>query len=169
MLVTVILVLIFIFLAIALIYQVILAIKERSDKSRLILISTLIIVLSATILRPGGIINFEKFESKDVLVAQREGVAGCFMSMRLKENGTFYIRESCFGVEKNSGTYNVNKDTVRFKFNSGLRVTRSFAYGIIKLDHKLGSKALGQIDCYKQPNDTVSAITLSVTQNDLIK
>ena len=169
MLSTVILLLAFIFLAIALCYQIFLAIRKGGDKSRLILISILILVLSTTALRPGGIINFEKLEDKDLLIAGREGVANCFTILKLKENGTFYIRESCFGVDKNTGTYNINKDTVRFKFDSNLRNNKSFAFGIIKLDHNHKGKTLGQIDFYKALNDSIAANTLYITKNDLTK
>ncbi len=70
-----------------------------SDKSRLILISILAIVISSTIYKPDGIIDFDKLEGDNVLTAGRKGTAGCGSTLHLKANHRFVMRSVCFGID----------------------------------------------------------------------
>lgn len=68
-----ILALIYLGLGVALTRQIYLAQKEKLfDKHRLLLIGFLTIVLVLTFFKPFGIIDFDKLEAENVLVAQRE-------------------------------------------------------------------------------------------------
>jgi hypothetical protein len=66
---------------------------------------------------PGGIVDIDKLQSKDILVAFREGVANCRITVRLKENKKFIIEEVCFGIDKVSGSYNrINDSTIKLNY-----------------------------------------------------
>jgi hypothetical protein len=59
-------------------------------------------------------IDFEKIESKNVLIAEREGVAGCSMTFKLKENKKFTAKSVCFGMTETIGSYDIKNDTIYF-------------------------------------------------------
>src|SRR4051812_36681382 len=78
MLEAIVLFLTFIGLLITLLYQIAIALKEKLKiKHRLLLIGIMTVVLVTAFAKPRGIIVFEAFEAKDILIAQRPGVAGC--------------------------------------------------------------------------------------------
>src|SRR5690554_1347475 len=86
MIFSIILFLTFIGLTIILVIQLFYAVKERFKKrERNLTTSVLVLVLILPVFMPFGIVNFKKFESKDILVAQREGVANCTVTLKLKE------------------------------------------------------------------------------------
>ena len=65
----------FIFLTIALLTQIAFAIREKfTNKKRLLLITVTLIILPLTYLYPNGIINFDRLEGENLLIAEREGV-----------------------------------------------------------------------------------------------
>ncbi|MFT5914011.1 MAG: hypothetical protein ACI81T_000498 [Bacteroidia bacterium] len=74
----------------------------------------LLIVLVLIYYKPYGLIDFEKFESKNLLVAEREGVANCFTTLKLKEDSTFIEKTTCFVVNEIKGTYRQNGETIIF-------------------------------------------------------
>ena len=93
-------------LVIALIRQTYLAVKEKlSNKSRLITIGFLALVLTITFIKPFGIIDLNKLEGENLLTAQREGAANCTTTFKLKDNFTFKERNVCFGVSEVKGTW----------------------------------------------------------------
>ena len=101
MLEVIILILTFIILFIALIYQIFLAIKEKlTVKSRTILIAIMSATLGTDAIKPHGLIDFEKFEHDDLLIAGRKGVAGCMTTLKLKVNNEFYIKSVCLGLTR---------------------------------------------------------------------
>jgi hypothetical protein len=91
------LVLFFIILAIILAAQAFFAYRENfMVRGRLVSIATLAPILLSILIRPAGIIDFEKWESKDLLVAEWEGDGGCHTILRLKEHGRFKERSVCW-------------------------------------------------------------------------
>jgi len=83
--ISLILFLVYLGLCIITIRYIFLAFKERSkNKKQMFSIGLLLIVLILTFIKPFGIIDFEKFESKNILIAKNEGVAGCSMTLKLK-------------------------------------------------------------------------------------
>lgn len=63
------------------------AIKEKfKNKLRILTIGILTTVLTLVYLKPKGLINFEKFEGKELLVAQRKGPANCMTTFKLIED-----------------------------------------------------------------------------------
>ncbi len=110
------LVLIFFILAIALLRQLFLAIREKlTDKHRLLTIGLLTIVVCLTFFFPLGLINFDRISSDDLLVAQREGAANCMTTFKLKDNKTFVEKNMCFGVTEIRGNYKIVRDTIYFE------------------------------------------------------
>ena len=109
------LIIIYFILVVFLIIQLCFAIKEKfKQKFRIFNIGILTVVVFLTFLFPTGIINFENFESKDLLIARRKGVASCSAIIKLKENLTFVEKEICFGVYEKKGTYHIFNDTIYF-------------------------------------------------------
>lgn len=108
--------LVFIGLSIALIRQIYFVFKDRLNrKKRIVTIVLLSTVLGLTFLKPNGLINFEKFGAKDILIAEREGVAGCMMTLKLKEDHVFTAKSVCFGMTETKGNYKFQNDTIYFE------------------------------------------------------
>lgn len=106
---------VFIGLGVALFRQLYFAIKERfNNKWRFVTIGFVATVMCLTLLKPFELINFDRIEGKDILVAQREGVANCMTTLKLKENNRFTERSVCFGVTKINGNYRLQNDTIYF-------------------------------------------------------
>lgn len=64
--------------------------------------------------KPSGLIDFDKMEDENVLIAERAGAANCLTKLQLKDNFTFRERISCFGLNEIRGTYHVIRDTIYF-------------------------------------------------------
>jgi len=156
----------FIILVVALLRQLYLVFKERfKHRSRLYLTGIIATVLATSVFLP-GMIDPEKFEAKDLLIAHRPGVAGCSTLLKLKADDTFYIREVCFGVDKVGGTYSINKDTIVFHFQQTGDTSMIYAFGVIKPGVLPNSTGLGDILLYKSRKDTLPNM-LAVTKNKL--
>lgn len=111
-----ILLIIYVVLAIGLIIQLIRAFREQFNKRyRIFTIGFIASILILTTLKPFGLINFDKFSGKDLLIAQREGAANCMTTFKLKENYKFTEWSVCFGVTEISGDYVIINDTIYFK------------------------------------------------------
>lgn len=161
----------FLVLSGCLFYHIFLVIKEKfKDRSRIYLIGCMSILLGLIAWHPRGVVDFEKFEENDLFVAGRGGVANCTTTLKLKQKNQFYIRSVCFGIDKVSGTYTVNKDTVKFKFSPYSSRDDRFMYGIIKITpvKYQSDKGIGEIQLYKSVKDTVP-FSLVVFKNALIK
>ena len=132
--------LVFIGLFITLSVQLFLSVKEQFQRrERNIVLGVLITILLLTFIMPFGLSNFKSFESKDVLIAQREGVANCTITLTLKENGEFVSSNICFGASETKGNYSMVGDTVLFeKVKPGRGTTDFYKFGILKLDQPSG-------------------------------
>lgn len=73
------------------------------------------IILTLIFFKPFGVIDFEKLEGKDLLIAQSEGAANCLLTLKLKDNNTFTEKSVCFGVTKINGNYKIRQDTIFFE------------------------------------------------------
>lgn len=165
-----ILVLYFIILIILTIRQIVFAIKEKFlDKERLIIIIVSLMVLILTYLKPEGIIDYDKLSGKDLLVADREGVASCLSVLKFKENNKFVDKSICFGIDEIKGTYYKNGDTLFFKdviFRESGKKYDEFA--VIKLFKEANGIYFGKLISYKNKKDTVG-IAFDITQNTFDK
>jgi hypothetical protein len=139
-------------LCIATVRYIYFAFKERfKNKDRMFSISLLLIVLTLIFIKPFGIINFEKFESTNVLIAEREGVAGCSMTLKLKENKKFIAKSVCFGMSETIGQYEIKNDTIYFyDIELGRNDKEFYKFAVLK-----PSKNYFTLLCFKSKNDTI--------------
>lgn len=157
-------------LAIALLRQIYFAVKEKFKQShRFIFIGLLTTVLLLTYFKPLGIVDFDKFEGTDILVAEREGAANCLTTLKLKDDYTFRERIGCFGISEIKGTYRVANDTIYFdNIELGRQEESFYKFAVIKSTKFDNSKIFGDLIRYKDLTDTVGHF-LWITKNDLNK
>jgi hypothetical protein len=129
-----ILILVFIGLAIALLRQLVFALLEKfSSRQRIFTMGFMASVLAVTFLKPAGLINFDKFEGEDILVASREGAANCMTVFKLKDNKKFSEVTHCFGVSQYNGYYTLKNDTIFFeKIEKGRDAKEFYRFAVIK-------------------------------------
>lgn len=165
-----ILVISFLVLGFILIRQIYFSVKEKfEDKERLINIGLLTLVLTVTFLKPFGLIDFDKLEGDNVLVAEREGAANCMTTLTLKDNFTFSERSVCFGVTETKGNYYLKKDTIYFdNISVGRHENVFYKFAVVKPAKFENSKILGKLIRYKGLIDTTGD-ELWITKNDLNK
>jgi hypothetical protein len=166
----VLLVVVYLGLAIALLRQIYFSVKEKfKQKQRFILIGLLTIVLLLTYFKPLGIVDFDKFEGNDVLIAEREGAANCLTTLKLKDDYTFRERIGCFGVSEIKGTFRVVNDTIYFdNIQLGRHEESFYKFAVIKPTKFDNPKILGDLMRYKDLTDTVGHF-LWITKNELSK
>ncbi len=123
----------FITLIILLIIQFIKLIRFKF-KNHITNIIFLLFVIITTIIFPFGIINFERFEDETILIAQREGVANCMTTFKLKENFNFTEYSVCFGRKYKSGKYIISNDTFSFYYKNQDSISKP-AFAILKLNN----------------------------------
>jgi phosphate/sulfate permease len=149
-------------LLIVLIVQLCFAIKEKfKEKFRVFNIGLLTFVLILTFLFPTGVINFEKFESKDLIIEGREGCGGCNSTIKLKEDLTFIKKEVCFGMEKKKGTYQISNDTIYF-FKG--KESLGYTFAIIQESKYIPPYPI--LTFFKNKNDTIG-YSYRIFKNDL--
>lgn len=160
----------FIVLAILLLRQTYFAIREKlQNRQRLLLIGLIASVLVLTFFFPNGLIDFEKFESKIVLIAEREGVANSMTTLKLRENKTFKNRQVFFGIAETTGTYEVKGNIVFFKNNSSGRGGENFyEFAVLERKKSANEKYLGRLVLFKNKSDT-TGMSLGIIKNDLTK
>ncbi|MBW1294992.1 hypothetical protein [Aquimarina litoralis] len=128
------LILVFFVLCALVVIQILFLFAENfRNIKRLFTVVFVTFILILIFLRPRGVIDFYKFEAKDVLFAQREGVANCMTTLQLKENNTFKERSVCFGVSEVTGSYRVKNDTIFFHdINLNRSENSYYEYAVIK-------------------------------------
>ena len=126
------------------------------------------LLLGLIAIKPFGIVNFEKFEGKDLFIGWQEGTANCSTTLKLKENKKFTITSFCFGEDKIRGTYSLKGDTIKLKFSSLDSMIKSYEYGIYKPYAGPNKKIVGEILMYTSKKDTMP-YPLTVFKNELIK
>jgi hypothetical protein len=150
MLITLILFLGFFIFVIILIIQIVYLIQSKySNRNRIINCIILLIILITTAFFPKGIIDFRKFEGPNLVLAVYKGVANCTTTLEIKKDKRFIERSICFGVEENSGRYELKGDTITMYFDKKANSVSSTAYGIIILDSIRTEDNIGQIIYYK--------------------
>jgi len=165
-----ILVVIYLGLGLALIRQIYFLIKEKfTDKSRLINIGLLTIVLILTFLKPFGLIDFEKLEGDNILVAEREGSANCMTTLKLKDDFTFSERSVCFGVTEIKGEFHIQNDTIYFdNVSFGRDENEFYKFAIIEQSKFNKDGKHFELTRYKSLTDTIGH-KLWITKNELNK
>lgn len=161
------LVIVFIVLTIALVYQFILSIGERFKvRSRLILMAFMAVVLSLTAYYPAGFIDYEMFRGEDLLVAGSEGAAGCATIIKLKSNHTFRERSVCFGINVTTGDYFVKGDTIKFENITGRK--EYYQYALVNSKVLQNKTIIKELLLYHGVNDTLPHL-LFIESNKLIQ
>ena len=157
-------------LAIALLRQIYLAIKERFvDIPRLLIIGLIALVLVLTFFRPMGLIDFEKLESNAILIAQREGAANCMTTLKLKDDYTYRERSVCFGVTEIKGKFHLQNDTIYFdEVNIGRHENEFYEFAVIKPSKFNKDGKHFDLTRYKSLTDTIGH-ELWITKNELNK
>lgn len=162
------LILCFLILTFLLIKQIYLSRRENfKDKQRFILIGFMALLLALTFFFPTGLISFEKFDSKSILIAQREGVANCMTTLKLKENKKFIERNVCFGMTETTGTYFIKGDTIFFE-NVSISKNENDYYKFAVIKNSQNKMFKGDLVRYKDYSDT-TGIALWIVKNDLTK
>ncbi|MFT3911451.1 MAG: hypothetical protein QM737_18655 [Ferruginibacter sp.] len=164
------LVVVFFVLLIALLRQLFSSMKEKfGNRKRILLIFVLITVLTLSFFKPAGLIDFEKFEGNDILIAQREGAANCTTTFKLKENNKFTEKSICFGINEIKGNYKFRNDTIFFE-NVELDRGEEGFYKFAIIRPSKFNKDSNHFDLvrYKNLNDTIGH-ELWITKNDLYK
>ncbi|TCL00096.1 hypothetical protein EV198_3112 [Roseivirga ehrenbergii] len=164
------LVVVYLILAVLVFRQLFFAIREKfKDKQRLGVIGALTIVLTLILLKPNGLIDFDKLQGEDLLVAEREGAANCMTTLKLKENNTFTERSVCFGVTEIKGNYELKGDTVFFRNVGVSRNKKSYyKFAVIYKSKTNKIKYLGDIVLYDNAKHKTGN-ELWITKNELTK
>ena len=164
------LVIIYLVLVIALARQIYLGLKDRfAEKRSFLTIGLLIIVLSLTFYKPFGLIDFERLEGGDTLVAEREGAANCMTTCKLKDDYTFREKNVCFGVSETKGNFHLQNDTIFFdNVNLGRHEEGYYMFAVIKPSRFNKDGKHFDLTRYKGLTDTVGH-DLWITKNELNK
>lgn len=162
------LVVVYLALAIGLVVQIFFAIKEKlSDRQRLFIIALLTAVLALIFFFPNGLLNFDRYEGKDLLVAEREGAANCMTTLKLKESNKFIERSVCFGVTEIKGNYKLKNDTIFFtNVTFGRDENEYYKFAVIKQTENKNETTLGDLVRYKSYSDTTGN-ELWIIKNEL--
>ena len=151
-------------LVIGFLFQIIRFIQEKFiNKERFILISIMTFVLVSAYFKPKGLIDFDALEGNDILIAQREGVANCFIRLKLKENNLFIKKTYCFGVTEIRGKYNLKGDTIFFTDTKGDQIENFYQFGVIK------SNSNSSIILYFNSEGERMSDLMLLKKNELIK
>ena len=164
------LILYFLVLTVLLLGQTFFAIREKlKNRQRLFLIGLMTVVLGLSFFYPGGIMNFELFESESLLIAQREGAANCRTVLKLKKNNKFSEKSICFGVSETSGEYRIENDTIFFhNITYGRHESDYFQFAVFKETEGKDGKAFSSLVRFKNIEDT-TGMELLVIKNNLTK
>lgn len=149
------LVIIYFALIVAVVLQVANASEEKfRNKGRNVTIAIVAVVIFLVGYRPTGLINFQQFESKDILVAQREGGANCMTTFKLKKNKTFREETVCFGTMKAEGQYSIENDTITFSDVEYYKGKEFYQYAVITPVDSISESKIGNLVLYYSSQDT---------------
>lgn len=155
-------------LVLLLLTQISILISENfTNKSRLINVILLALVLTLTFFYPLGLFDFDKLEGENILIAEREGSANCMITLKLKDNFTFKSRSVCFGVTETKGEYHLQNDTIYFD-NTNLQShgNEFYAFAVIE-PSKFGKDGENfNLQCYSDLTDTVG-FELQIIKNEI--
>lgn len=122
--------------------------------------------LGLIFLMPSGIVNFDKLEGEDLLIAQRQGAASCMTTFKIKPNNKFKETSVCFGVFEVRGNYEIRNDTIFFSDAIVPRENEDYyEFAIIQKSKLRDEDALFR---YRNRNDTVGH-ELWITKNEIMK
>jgi len=121
----------FVLLGIAVYKVVKLAIEKPKYYQRLIYIAIILILNFLSLAEPKGMVDWEKYEGRNLLVADREGTANCRTMIKLRDNNKFKYINLCFGVDFHFGTYSLSNDTLYFELKQNVGFMDKSTYATI--------------------------------------
>lgn len=148
--------------------QIVKAGKEKfKNRKRIYVIIGIAILLVLTVNYPKGIIDFDKLEGKDLLIATHKGGGSCSSTLKLKSTHLFKFTSVCYGIKEIRGSYRLNKDTVFFEPANN---NAMYEYGIISLHDKysynhLYPDAIGSIQLHTNRTDSITCELYILTNN----
>ena len=157
----------FLFLSIVMVILVIKGINEKfANQNRNWTIGIMAGCLGLFLLKPNGIINFDKLEGEDLFIAQRKGAGNCVITFKIKPNHKFKERNICFGVSEVKGKYEIRNDTIFFsEVILPIGVKKYYEYGILQKSKYRDGNALFR---YRDQSDTIGQ-EIWITKNELLK
>ena len=126
----------------------------------------LAIVLGSAFFWPGGILDFEGLEARDLLVAGREGAANCHTTLQLKANNKFIEKSVCFGMTEIRGQYSIKGDSIFFSnVKLGRGENEYYQFAVISKSDLQNQKIFGELKRFKNYSDTLPH-DLYITKNE---
>ncbi|MBK8627041.1 MAG: hypothetical protein IPN86_16175 [Saprospiraceae bacterium] len=127
-------------------------IADTTSKPKVKILLIIIPLLLTTLFYPDGLVNWEKFESKNLIVAAYTGTANCRTYLKIRANNVLKVSSYCFGAEHSWGKYVIKGDTIFFELPKDLGYIRTKGtFGI--LEKKESKKAtINNICIYNTPN-----------------
>jgi len=156
-------------LVLVLFVQLFLAIKKKvTNRFQSLVIVIVATILAFTFFNPNGIIDFDKLQGNNLLVAVREGSANCTTTLKLKDNFTFRERSVCFGVTEIKGEYHLQNDTIHFTNVKLDRDSEYYKFAVVRPTNSYNSEIIADLIFFKNLEDTTRR-ELWITKNELIK
>ena len=149
------------------IYQVIWLIRNGVTRYKQItVVISMGMVLSLTYFYPAGIFDCRKPEGLVVFVAEREGAANCYTTLKLNAENKFFEESICFGVTETRGDYSIKGDSIFF---SNIHLSRGeneyYQFAVITKIESQNKKILGALKRFKNYSDTLPH-DLFITKNE---
>lgn len=114
------------------IYQIIkYAIEVPKQNERLIFITLILVLNLVSFANPFGIVDWEKHEGKNILVAEMVGTANCRTIITLKNNNRLKYTSRCFGEDFYFGTYTIKNDTLYLDLEENVGFMDKSSYAIL--------------------------------------
>lgn len=123
------------------IYQIVkLALEKPKYYQRLLYVCVILVLSFLSLAEPMGLIDWEKYEGDNLLVAEREGTANCRTILKLKADNKFKYISRCFGVDFHLGTYRFKNDTLHFQLKKDLGYMDKLSFATLVKSEKDSSK-----------------------------
>ncbi|MCB9330919.1 MAG: hypothetical protein H6574_07555 [Lewinellaceae bacterium] len=136
-----------------LLYQfIILTIENPKHYQRLNYIGLIFLINLISLAKPKGLIDWEKFEGENLMVAEMEGTANCRVIIKLRENNIFKYSKSCFGIDFHFGTYKLSNDSIYFELKNNVGYMDTLSYATL-LKSGTDSTKLLQMNLYRNFED----------------
>jgi hypothetical protein len=130
----------FALIGIAILQLIILIFEKPKIYQRLIFVSAILFLNLFSLTKPKGLVNWEKYEGENLLVAERIGTAKCRTKIKLKDGNKFKFENHCFGIDFQFGTYILKGDTLFFALDEVNNFMDKSSFAILLRGEKDTSK-----------------------------
>ena len=128
--------------------------RETTKNNKRLFYSILIFIFNLlSLVKPQGLIDWEKYEDENLLVAVYIGVVSCQTTLKLRPNNNFKYINSCFQKDFHFGTYKLINDTLYFEVDKNLGFMDKSTYAILKKSNEDTSQ-YRILDLYRNPKET---------------